>query len=182
MTEARRRVLQAAIACFGAKGYAATTIADIEQAAGLTAGAGGTYRHFPSKRAILDAVISATIGASDDELAPPSPDLEKAAHDSLAYMGADLMRIFFRDLDQFPEHRERIVQRLVSGPYSIVAQRIAQQNPQIDSEATAAVMLGSLINFRVIEVLIGVGSNGVTQERFVNAWANLFRLATTANS
>ena len=176
MSDARRRVLRAAISCFAAKGYSATKISDIELAAGLTPGAGGTYRHFPTKRAILDAVIDATVGASDDELAPPQNDLEATAHSSLAYMGADLMRIFFRDLDEFPEHRERIVDRLVTGPYRIVAERIGKVNPGIDAEATAAVMLGSLINFRIIEVLIGEGRNGIDQQRFVDAWADLYRL------
>lgn len=182
MSRARRRVLKAAITCFGAKGYAATTMADIEREAGLKPGAGGTYRHFPSKRAILEAVIDATVAASDDELAPNSADLEQTAHDSLAYMGADMMRIFFRDLDDVPEQRDRIIDRLVTGPYRIVAARIAEQNPDIDADATAAVLLGAIINFRVIEVLIGQGRNGVDQERFVNAWADLYRTAVTPQS
>jgi hypothetical protein len=91
-------------------------------------------------------------------------------------MTSDMMRIFFRDREQFPEQRDRIVDRMVTGPYRIVASRIAKQNPNIDAEAIAAVLLGSLINFRVIEVLIGKGRNGVSQERFVNAWADLYRL------
>jgi AcrR family transcriptional regulator len=176
MSEARRRVLKAAITCFGTKGYAATTIADIEEAAGLTPGAGGTYRHFPSKRAMLEAVIDATVAAPDDELAPPQDDLETTAHQSLAYMGEDMMRIFFRDLDDFPGQRQRIIERMVDGPYRIVAGRLAERNPNIDAEATAAVFLGALINFRIIEVLIGQGANGVSQERFVDAWADLYRL------
>jgi AcrR family transcriptional regulator len=176
MSDARRRVLQAAISCFAEKGYSATKISDIERAAGLSVGAGGTYRHFPTKRAILDAVIDATVGASDDELAPPSSDLEGAADASMTYMSADLVRMFFRDLDEFPEHRERIADRLVTGPYRIVAERIRSVNPGIDAEAVAAVLLGSLINFRTIEVLIGEGRNGVDRGRFVDAWADLYRL------
>src|SRR4051812_26242034 len=85
MSDARRRVVVAATTCFGSKGYAATTIADIEEAAGLARGGGGTYRHFKSKQAILEAVIDAIVAASDDELAPPATDLEGAAHDSLRY-------------------------------------------------------------------------------------------------
>lgn len=176
MPDARRRVLTAAISCFAERGFAATTIADIERAAGLTPGAGGTYRDFPSKRAILDAVIEAMVGVPDDELAPPHDDLEATAHASLAYMGHDVMRTFFRDLGRFPEHRDRIVARLVSGPSRIVSGRIARQNPTIDAEAAAAVMLGSLINFRIIETLIGPGRNGVDQQRFVSTWADIYRL------
>ena len=54
------------------EGLRGDDVADIEQAAGLAPGAGGTYRHFPSKQAILEAVVDAIVGAPDDELAPPS--------------------------------------------------------------------------------------------------------------
>lgn len=170
-------MIRAAIACFGSKGYAATKLSDIERAAGLAPGSGGTYRHFASKQAILEAVVDAIVGVPDDELAPPSPDIEQTAHEQLHYMGADMMRIFFRDLDDFPEQRQRIVDRLVTGPYRIVAERIAETNPSVDGEAIAAVMLGSLINFRVIEVLIGEGRNGISEDRFVTTWAQVYRAA-----
>ena len=49
---ARDRVLAAAMRLFAEHGFAATTITQIEQAAGLSQGAGGIYRHFPSKVAI----------------------------------------------------------------------------------------------------------------------------------
>jgi AcrR family transcriptional regulator len=180
MTEGQRRVIRAAITCFGAKGYAATRLADIERAAGLAPGSGGTYRHFTSKHAILEAVVDAIVGVPDDELAPPSPEIEQVAHEQLHYMSADMMRIFFRDLDDFPEQRQRIVDRMVTGPYRIVAERIAETNPTIDGEAFAAVMLGSLINFRVIEVLVGEGRNGISEDRFVAAWAQVYRSALAA--
>jgi len=174
-SKARRRVVKAAMSCFAAKGYAATTIADIEQAAGLAVGAGGTYRHFRSKKAMLEAVVDAIVNVPDDELAPPGDDIEQTAHDSLAYMDADLTRLFFRDLDEFPEQRSKIIDRSVTGPYRIVAERIAAANSDVDAEATAAVILGSLIYFRVLEVLIGEGASGVSQDRFVDAWADLYR-------
>jgi len=175
MSEARRRVITAAIACFGARGYAATTIADIEQAAGLTPGAGGTYRHFPSKKAILAAVIDTIVGVPDDEIAPPGNDIEATAHASLDYMNADMMRFFLRDLGDFPEHRQAITDRTVTGPYRIVAERIAEKNASVDAEAAAAVVLGSLIHFRQNEVMIGEGANGVSQDRFVSTWAEIYR-------
>src|SRR5829696_7332817 len=105
MSVARRRILAAAVECFAAKGYAATKIADIERAAGLSVGAGGTYRHFESKRAILEAVIDLVVSVPDDEIAPPGDDVEAIAHEMLDYMRADILRIYFRDLDEFPEQR-----------------------------------------------------------------------------
>ena len=100
------------------KGYAATTIADIEQAAGLSVGAGGTYRHFESKRAILEAVVDTAVSVPDDEIAPPSDDIEATAHEMLDYIRADMMRIYFRDLDDFPDQRKRINERTIDASYT----------------------------------------------------------------
>lgn len=175
MSEPRHRVLNAAVACFAAKGYAATTIADIEDAAGLSVGAGGTYRHFKSKQAILEAVIDAVVDVPDEEIAPPSPDIEAVAHEMLDYMRADLLRIYLRDLDEFPEQRKRINDRTINGSYRVVAERIAEQNADIDAEAAAAVILGSLINFRVNEALVGDDANGVSRDRFITTWAAMYR-------
>jgi len=175
MSEPRRRVLQAAVSCFAAKGYAATTIADIERAAGLSVGAGGTYRHFASKQAMLEAVVDNAHRGVDDEIAPPSDDIEGVAHEMLDYMRADLMRIYLRDLDAFPEQRRRINDRTIDTSYRVVAERIAESNPEIDAEAAAAVILGSLINFRINEALIGDDANGVSRDRFVATWATIYR-------
>ena len=175
MTQARRRVLHAAVTCFASKGYAATTIADIEREAGLSVGAGGTYRHFASKQAILEAVVDLAVEVPDDEIAPPSADIEAVAHEMLDYMRADMMRIYLRDLDDFPEQRRRINDRTINTSYRAVADRIAVGNPGIDAEAAAAVILGSLINFRVNEALIGDDANGVSRDRFVSTWAEIYR-------
>jgi AcrR family transcriptional regulator len=175
MSTARRRILVAAVECFASKGYAATTIADIERTAGLSVGAGGTYRHFPSKRAILEAVIDAAVNVPDDEMAPPGEDIEATAHEMLDYMRRDMMRIYFRDLDDFPDQRTRINERTINTAYRRVADRIAARNPSIDAEAAAAVILGSLINFRVNEVLVGDDANGVGRDRFIRTWADIYR-------
>lgn len=175
MLSARSRVLKAAITCFADRGYAATTIADIEKEAGLSVGAGGTYRHFPSKQSMLEAVIDAAVNAPDDEIAPPGPDVEATAHEMLDYMRADMFRIYLRDLDAFPEQRARINERTINGSYRVVADRIAESNPDIDAEAAAAVILGSLINFRTNEVLIGDQANGVDRDRFVRTWGEIYR-------
>jgi AcrR family transcriptional regulator len=175
MSDARRKVISAAIECFAAKGYAATKIADIEKAAGLTIGAGGTYRHFKSKREILEAVVDTVLDIPDDEIAPPGDDIEAIAHSMLNYMRADLIRIFLQDMNEFPEQRRRINARTIDTSYRVVAARIAANNPDIDAEAAAAVILGSLINFRINEALIGPHANGVNRDRFVATWGAMYR-------
>src|SRR5919106_492918 len=173
--DARNRILSAAVECFAAKGYAGTKVADIERAAGLSVGAGGTYRHFESKRAILEAVIDSVLDVPDDEIAPPGDDVEAIAHEMLDYIRTDMLRIYLHDLDEFPDQRQRINQRTIQTSYRVVADRIAASNPTVDAQAVAAVLLGSLINFRINEALIGPDANGITRDRFVQTWGAIYR-------
>lgn len=65
---------------FAERGYQAVSVADIQVAAGMTAGSGALYKHFPTKQALLEAGIDRFIGAGrDSTLAIPDPgegDLE----------------------------------------------------------------------------------------------------------
>ncbi|OBG99279.1 MULTISPECIES: TetR/AcrR family transcriptional regulator [unclassified Mycobacterium] len=53
----RERLVTEAMRLFSAKGFEATSVSQIESAAGLAAGSGALYRHFKSKDALLDAGI-----------------------------------------------------------------------------------------------------------------------------
>jgi AcrR family transcriptional regulator len=56
-TPTRERLVTEAMKLFSAKGYEATSVSQIESAAGLAAGSGALYHHFKSKEALLDAGI-----------------------------------------------------------------------------------------------------------------------------
>ncbi|CAN5156979.1 TetR/AcrR family transcriptional regulator [soil metagenome] len=56
-TPTRERLVTEAMRLFSAKGYEATSVSQIESAAGLAAGSGALYHHFKSKEALLDAGI-----------------------------------------------------------------------------------------------------------------------------
>src|SRR5271163_4086955 len=53
----RDRLVTEAMRLFGQQGYQATSITQIEAAAGLTPGSGALYHHFKSKEALLEAGI-----------------------------------------------------------------------------------------------------------------------------
>jgi len=53
----RERLVSEAMRLFSAKGFEATSVSQIEAAAGLAAGSGALYRHFKSKEALLNAGI-----------------------------------------------------------------------------------------------------------------------------
>ena len=63
----------------------------------------------------------------------------------------------------------------INGSHRVVAGRIAEKNSDIDAPAAAAVMLAALTYFRMIDVVMGPGHNGVDQDRFVATWASIYR-------
>lgn len=65
--DTRSRLKEAAHALFLEQGYGATTIAQIENDAGLAPRAGGFYRHFPSKEALLVAIAREDVIERTDE-------------------------------------------------------------------------------------------------------------------
>ncbi|ORV18033.1 TetR/AcrR family transcriptional regulator [Mycobacterium celatum] len=56
-TPTRERLVTEAMRLFGEQGYQATSVAQIEAAAGLAPGSGALYHHFKSKEALLEAGI-----------------------------------------------------------------------------------------------------------------------------
>ena len=60
-TETRRRILDAALACFLASGYEQTTIARIRERSGTSNGA--LFHYFPSKEAIAEALYTGAIAS-----------------------------------------------------------------------------------------------------------------------
>jgi AcrR family transcriptional regulator len=56
-TSTRERLLVEAMKLFSEKGYEATSVSQIEAAAGLAVGSGAMYRHFKSKDALLVAGV-----------------------------------------------------------------------------------------------------------------------------
>jgi len=67
----RDRLLSQAMRLFGEQGYAGTSVAQIEAAAGLSPGAGGLYAHFRSKEALLRAGLEALLAPGGGPLAEP---------------------------------------------------------------------------------------------------------------
>ena len=68
MTDTRHKIKEAALTLFIEKGYAGTTIADIERAAGLAPRAGGFYRHFPSKEDLAVEIGATSIIETREDL------------------------------------------------------------------------------------------------------------------
>ena len=183
------RIVAAAARCFARKGYAGTTIAEIEREAGYSPRAGGVYRHFASKRTILEAVIDTAIAGNEamiEEMRTsasvtstlptlPSELAEMIVRRALAELDrqAELFQIVFRDLDQFPELLAKVSDGL-SNATRVLASGLAASNPSIDAEALAVVAVGPTIDFKLKQHMLGFTPLGISEDRFVAAWVTMF--------
>jgi AcrR family transcriptional regulator len=183
--DATGRIVAAASRCFATKGYSGTTIADIEVAAGYSPRAGGLYRHFGSKQAILEAVIDAAVADNEAVFAsitpPPEPVTPASAAEFIVRNGlrqldrqAELMNIVFRDLDQFPHLVAKVRDGLANATMMLARTLEHLATEPIDADALAAVAVGPTIDFKIKQHMLGFTPLGITEERFVAAWVVSF--------
>src|SRR5580700_894498 len=118
LSPAAERLLAAAMTLFAAKGYAQTSVGEIQEAAGLAFGSGALYKHFSSKEAVLAAGIDrfvesarvqrAGLGNLDaDDFAVALRSIGAASMASFAE-DQDLLRVAWRDLEAFPDLQARV--------------------------------------------------------------------------
>jgi AcrR family transcriptional regulator len=190
---ARERLVAAAMALFSTKGYAATSIGDIQVACGLTAGSGALYKHFPSKRALLeevlrrhvqgiaaerDIIVSSILSGLDD-----NADLEEVlrAGAQLVWQAMErdraVIRITMRDLEPYPDLLNEFWDEVVGSVYRQAAElikhvvasgRVVVEDP----DATAGVLVASLTYFPILHGLIGRTPGDVDADRYLDAWTD----------
>jgi AcrR family transcriptional regulator len=193
----RDRILDAAMALFGERGYRGTTVGAIEQAAGLAPRRGGLYRHFPSKQEVFTAAVSryaTKFQSLEDLLDVLDFDDERATLTQLARFAlaglaaeADLFRLLQRDGPDFPDLAMLVHEQLVQRGYDVaiaVFTRLLQARglPVGDVAALAAIALGSLVHFREDEALYGKTPAGATKEQFVATWVDVWLRVLTSRA
>jgi AcrR family transcriptional regulator len=195
----RERIVREATRQFAEKGYERTTVADIQAASGLSPNAGGLYRHFSSKEALLEEAVLRVITSFEGRAQKLGQDIDSDVDAFLQMVGQavlddfaeerDSVRIVLRDLDQFPHlqaaFRERRLRPSFKGLSAwLQAQVEAGRLREHDSDATAVLILGSLIFVRITEALMGEPPVRVADSRLLKAWLDLIvsGLAPTDNS
>jgi AcrR family transcriptional regulator len=174
-TNARDTLIRHARRLFAERGYASTSVADVQAAAGLAPGSGALYKHFLSKQALLQAVLEAPASA----VAPPAPladDPEAAlrafATDLLAQLdaAADVLRIQLRDLAAQPELLSLAEARLAAWlAEAVVAGRLRDH----DHEAVADLLAAALVHGAVFDALLGSAMDDGERQRLIDAWVDL---------
>lgn len=188
----RERIIAEALRLFAERGYSATAVAEIEAAAGLSPGAGGLYRHFRSKEEVLAAVVAVRGETTQDELAatllgdgignesdPLPARLRLMCRAGLRKVGEEhqLLRVLFRDLDQFPYLVDTVRDHLTDPTYRALAEWLSRQpelaDAGIDWEATSSVLGGAIVNYWLAASQMHTPPLEVDEDRFVTAWVRM---------
>ncbi|WP_167480806.1 TetR/AcrR family transcriptional regulator [Mesorhizobium waimense] len=183
----RERILREAIRLFAKRGYDRTSVPDIQEAAGLSRGSGALYKHFPSKEALLAAAVERFVGEARESRAelgemmlPVDEGSRRLVESMLERLGAnrDVLRILWRDLEHFPELEGAARGEIMQSTYLAIAKWLQEHERQgelraHDSQAVAAVIVGSVAMFRVFEAIWGERAIDISDERFAAAWCDL---------
>jgi AcrR family transcriptional regulator len=187
----RERIIDQAMHLFSQHGYAATSVAKIEAAAGLTPGAGGLYHHFDSKEAVLAAGIERQLARLEalreirgvlTPLGNLKAELTLIARYILAELDSesDLLRILASDARNRPLLLTAAVDQLVSATFegfaTWIGERAERPIPNADAQTIAAVGLGSLLSSRLLRDVLGIPAQ-VDDEALVNTWVQLMLVA-----
>jgi AcrR family transcriptional regulator len=187
----RDRIIEQAMHLFSEHGYAATSIAKIEAAAGLTPGAGGLYHHFESKEAVLAAGIERQLARLDalreiHRVLTPVGDLRAELILTARYVlneldsESELLRILASEARSRPQILTAAVDQLVSSTFEGLAGWIDEhaERPIARSRARAiaAVGLGSLFSSRLLRDVLGIPAQ-IDDEVLVDTWVTLMMVA-----
>jgi AcrR family transcriptional regulator len=134
----RERIVAEAMRLFSQNGYTATSVAKIEDAAGLTPGAGGLYHHFKSKEAVLAAGIERQLSRLDalreirrvlGPLGDVKSELTLIARYVLAELDSEseLLRILATEARNRPQLLTAAVDQLVNSTFQGFATWIAER-------------------------------------------------------
>lgn len=183
----RERILDEAMRLFSEQGFKATTIVEIESAAGLTPGAGGIYHHFRSKQALLTAGVERHLQRLDalrdirhvfSDLGDVRVELTVTARYILAELDreSELLRILANEANNEPQLLERATDRLigatVDGFSSWLQSRSERELDDAEARALASLSLGTLISTRLLRGAFGRAAQ-IDDEHLVQTWVRM---------
>ncbi|MEV0059307.1 helix-turn-helix domain-containing protein [Nocardia sp. NPDC050718] len=195
----RERIMTEALRLFGEQGFAKTSVAQIEQAAGLSGGSGALYRHFKSKDELLVRAVATRLEDRGEWVRFMAPEFSIAAAMEALTSGGDLVdklvalcriglarldhdrdvtRILLRDnsipaelLEVFRQQEYAVVMSAVTRGLTELAGPGARV-PKWD--ATAAVLVGALAHFWMMrDIFDGGHPANVDTDSYLRATAEM---------
>ncbi|MFI6867310.1 TetR/AcrR family transcriptional regulator [Nocardia sp. NPDC050406] len=190
----RDRILDEALRLFADQGYAGTSVAAIEAAAGLSPHSGALYTHFGSKEQVMSAAVERAVATSAGAfaLAPMlslgnlTAELTLVARGSLMllHLWRNLIRVMTKESDKFPAVMAQARERLFAPSRRFLADWLAEQaaddGVDRDVEAITAIWQGALENYWAAAYLYDDPPFEMDDERFIQQWVNTLRAALGA--
>jgi AcrR family transcriptional regulator len=182
------RLIAEGLRLFSERGVAGTPIVKIEEAAGLALGSGAFYKHFRSKAELLDAAVAnaaatSGTGAAALEALDGLPLEDQARYVARGTWAAfDTHRNLFLVLVRETKLRPRSYTHDPDGwpgdGPALVAKWLERQlgphkTDELDSHATALVLLDALTFFWLQRETESATPYGIDDSRFVEAWVRL---------
>lgn len=173
---------------FARQGYASTSIADIQQACGLSPGSGALYKHFPSKKTLLQEATRRQVEqmrAMHDKYNRTRPtDIQAALRQAVEQIWAGinndarLFRVMFREPEALDGMVDELWEAVATNAYqragrALSAAKDAGVSQADDPEATATVLVAALAYLPITQMLIGRTPANIDADRFREAWLRL---------
>lgn len=183
----KERLVTEATRLFSLQGYRATSVNQIEKAAGLVPGCGALYNHFKSKQALLAAVVDRQL---DRRRAMHDISALFAGHGDLRTELSLLCRYLMSVLDQESEFLQVAARTpanesprlsaayaaLIDGLYNELSDWITGCAPTLDnSEAAriAAIAIDALLGRRTSRIVFHSTHIDTPDEQYVTDWTDM---------
>lgn len=186
-TSTRERLVNEAMRLFSVKGYEATSVSQIEAAAGLAAGSGALYHHFKSKEALLDAGIDrqldrrramrdirslfAGLGDLQAELTVLGRYLLNVIDDEI-----ELLQIAARTPTGRSDRLDTAYAALVDGINAELGDWIAAWAPTMaaqDRDVVTTLAINALLGSRLVTGLFSQSAPRIPDDRYLAEWTAL---------
>ncbi|MEZ5893306.1 MAG: TetR/AcrR family transcriptional regulator [Parvularculaceae bacterium] len=183
--ETKDRLRNAAIVLFADQGFHATTIGNIESAAGFAQRAGTFYRHFPSKQAIFDDCVRKLVDIADRAFDPtdtlllndPRAELITIAQTMIkvARDNRSIRKLIRKNVGEQPlilNTLNEINQWFFTKKLALwVAEKLAAADSKADPMMMAALIFGPIL-YHMIQADIDAYSFGIDERHFLKNWAD----------
>ena len=186
-TATRDRLIEEAMRLFGEQGYRATSVAQIEAAAGLTPGSGGLYHHFRSKELLLEAGIDRQldrlralrdIGQIFEGLTDIRSELTVMGRYTLEVIDEEsqLLRIVSSELRNRPAKLVETLADLFDQSYAAMASWVQRNTPGIERERAeniATIAMNALFAHRTMPHFLGLQPLSIQDDRIIGEWVEM---------
>lgn len=168
----RDRILAAARDVFSEEGYSAFTMSEVERRVGLAVGTGSIYRHFPSREALLQAVLEEEIRLNRAATEQVRTELEHVSdpieqRQKIYKQKLDDLRRFDRFFALMLDQGERV-------PELREAIRVAVQPPQEGAGTRGQIepfAMAAVGGYHLFSVMQGQPFNGLDEDEFLRMLA-----------